>query len=468
VPADYPTIQQGIAAAADGDTVRVGAGTYRESIDYLGKAITVRSDSGPQTTTIRSFLTNQVVTIVGTNISRNCRLEGFTITNGKGGVYLSTVSAAIVGNIVVSNSVCVVPGISAQHCSSVISNNVITGNYPNALCSSDGGGISIGGGSGAQIDRNIITNNATKGAGGGIYLNSAGNVVVRDNLIAGNSAWTGGAGFHAISYSTVSLINNIIAANTSTNGCGGIDISVPSGGGNQSVLNNTIVDNRGGTASGVLCQGYFSAATFVNNLIVAPSNQVAFYVDNSYVPGQPVIMFSDLYSASGPAFEGAGSSPFGLNGNISADPLFVNEALQDFHLKRSSPAIDSGTNSYAPTSDFDDTIRPFDGDQDGVAIADMGAYEWHLRGARLLAPGFDTNHQPALTWESVGGLRYRVQYSDGGAAGEFNGVFTEIVRSAAEETDPAPEGQPSTMSFSDLSEVPQNAVRYYRIRTLSP
>src|SRR5262249_32548635 len=82
VPADYPTIQQGIAAAVDGDTVRVAAGTYRENIDYLGKAITVKSDSGPQTTIILSVPTNQVATISGTNVNRNCRLEGFTLTNG--------------------------------------------------------------------------------------------------------------------------------------------------------------------------------------------------------------------------------------------------------------------------------------------------------------------------------------------------------------------------------------------------
>jgi hypothetical protein len=234
------------------------------------------------------------------------------------------------------------------------------------------------------------------------------------------------------------------------------------------VLNNTIVNNRGGTASGVLCQGYPAGATFVNNLIVASSNQVAFYVDNSYVPDQPVIMFSDLYSPSGSAFVGAGPNPVGLNGNISTDPLFANEALQDLHLKRSSPAIDAGTNTDGATNDFDNTIRPIDGNQDGVGITDLGAYEWHLPCARLLAPSLDTNHQPAIAWESVGGFRYRVQYSDGNAAGGCNGVFTEIVRSAAEETDPAPEGQPSTMSFTDPTPFSQGAARYYRIQTLSP
>ena len=52
VPADYATIQAGIVASVDGDTVMVAAGTYVENIyfsenmnnwSYLGKDIVVGS-----------------------------------------------------------------------------------------------------------------------------------------------------------------------------------------------------------------------------------------------------------------------------------------------------------------------------------------------------------------------------------------------------------------------------------------
>ena len=52
VPGHHPTIQEAIDAAGNGDTIEVAPDTYTERIDFLGKAITLRSTDGPEVTII--------------------------------------------------------------------------------------------------------------------------------------------------------------------------------------------------------------------------------------------------------------------------------------------------------------------------------------------------------------------------------------------------------------------------------
>ena len=54
---------------------------------------------------------------------------------------------------------------------------------------------------------------------------------------------------------------------------------------------------------------------------------------------------------------------------------FVNYR-SDFHLKAGSLAIDAGFNEEAPPKDADGIARPFDGNADGSAVVDLGAYEY--------------------------------------------------------------------------------------------
>ncbi|MCH8970343.1 MAG: plasmid stabilization protein, partial [Planctomycetes bacterium] len=47
VPADYPTIQAAIYAAASGDEIIVAPGVYNEALYISGIEITLRSSEGP-------------------------------------------------------------------------------------------------------------------------------------------------------------------------------------------------------------------------------------------------------------------------------------------------------------------------------------------------------------------------------------------------------------------------------------
>lgn len=52
---------------------------------------------------------------------------------------------------------------------------------------------------------------------------------------------------------------------------------------------------------------------------------------------------------------------------------------QDFRLRSTSPAIDSGEMSQAAQTEADGQLRPLDGNGDGRQIVDRGAYEYQLR-----------------------------------------------------------------------------------------
>jgi len=105
IPAEQSTIQAGINAASNGDTVLVQPGTYVENIDYNGKNITVASLF--HTTQDTSYISNTIID--GNQNGRVVEFEngedstavlaGFKIQNGYassgGGIYCSSSSPSL-------------------------------------------------------------------------------------------------------------------------------------------------------------------------------------------------------------------------------------------------------------------------------------------------------------------------------------------------------------------------------------
>ena len=385
VPADQPTVQAAINAAVTGDTVLVAPGTYKENINFMGKAITVTSSGGAKVTIIDGGLAASVVTFSSGETSASV-LSGFTVTNGKasfggGGIEISSASPTILKNVIKKNQACDGDGIEVSFGSPIIRGNQIVGNIQSG-CSggTGGGGIEIGGAASAQVIGNLIANNnAGDGiGGGGISLFAAGTPTITNNIFMGNTNVTTGGAISMYNLSDAVVVQNLFIKNSSPQG-GGVYYLVPSGANGPTLVNNTFFDNTAttGMGSAIYANDFDVPSHLYNNIVDEVSGQTAVYCGNLNSTTIPLFFNNDVVASGGTNYGGICSDQTGSNGNISADPLFV-KAPMNLQLQSGSPAIDAGTNSAPdlPKKDLAGKPRIVDGNGDGSKIVDIGAYEF--------------------------------------------------------------------------------------------
>ncbi len=161
----FPYIGQAIAAGEHGDVVLVEPGIYRETLDFGGKLLEVRSLEGPQRTVITSAPDSTLVTFQNHETSKAI-LHGFTLQGGLIGVHCANAGPTIRYNILINQTITnwaaiVLSGsadptvITTGRSPAVIVNNTIIG--------AANGGISTFSTAAPVIRNNIIVDNGHYG-----------------------------------------------------------------------------------------------------------------------------------------------------------------------------------------------------------------------------------------------------------------------------------------------------------------
>ena len=157
----------------------------------------------------------------------------------------------------------------------------------------------------------------------------------------------------------ISIYNNILYGNAVGFSVG--SISVPANTFSFTFINNTIYNNSyGGITLGNA--SYILSGIVRNNIIVGTSGNILTSLSGS---GSQVVIDHNLFYNPGGY---NASNIYGTN-YIQADPLFNNPPT-DFSLQSGSPAINAGSATAAPATDYIGTSRP-----QGVGY-DIGAYEY--------------------------------------------------------------------------------------------
>ncbi len=292
------------------------------------------------------------ITLTQSSIEQHSLPSAF---DGRGAaIYMYDATVTLSGTQVISNTTANLGGAVRMFGSSTL--NILAGSSftNNTALGGDGGAIAATGTPVIDIQNAAFRFNSASANGGGVI--SSGAVTVANSLFASNTAGGSGGGMYL--GATGSTITNTTFSSNSANLGGGL---FNNGGPANSILNATFWNNSAITSGGSLGE-----SIQVKNTILAV--------------GTPQNCNAELVSL-GSNLDSGNSCGLVSTGDLhDTDPLLrpqqdnggntLTHALPPF-----SPAIDHADTPNCPASDQRGETRPLDGDGDGLALCDIGAFE---------------------------------------------------------------------------------------------
>lgn len=344
-------------------TLTVTGSSFTENLAVTGGGTS--NPYGTMTVTSSTFTDNYVFNIGGglinsgsLEITDSPVLSNQANNNG-GGVYNSG-SLKITGSTISGNNASVKGG-------GVFNNGILEIDQSTFLANDAelGGGIRNDEGVTSKISVTDSTFRENTAAHGGAIDNwgDGPNLVNTSSLIENSATASGGA---IRNWSNLTVENSTISGNTALGVGGGLNNQEPG----LLTLHHVTFNQNEASSGGGIHIGSNTTLTFIRTIIAG----------STY--GDCVNIGGTIHADSSHNLVEDGSCQVGNSSNISGDPLLgplANNGGPTWNhgfVSPESPAIDAGALAHCPSTDQRGYDRPIDGNSDGVAGCDIGAFEY--------------------------------------------------------------------------------------------